>query len=414
MDRELNQNEKRGDTVKVMFRILLIILALAAAYWGLQKVLAKKGERKDFHIVEVEHGNIRSTLTAIGLVIPYSERVINSPIATEIAEVYKSNGENVSQGELILKLDQEYTAIEYERLQDELALRKNSIAKLKLQFDKDLLDIDYQDQIKGLQLSELKAQLADQKRLHEIGGATLEELESANLQLKIAEIEKKVLENELGFRRKVNDTDKNQLQLEYDIQAKRLKELKGKLSETKVTASSDGVVTWINEDIGRTVTQGEPLVRIANLNKFKVEGTTSDRNNDKLQIGQVVEVRIGKQRLKGEVTRILPEIINNNIKFQVALENNAHEVLRPNLKTEILIITDKKENVLKAKRGSGLKGTKEQYFFKIQGDHAEKTRVTKGLVSSEYFEIISGVKKGDRLIVSETEEFDHMDSFILE
>ena len=56
-------------------------------------------------------------------------------------------------------------SLEYERLQDELSLRKNNIDKLKLQYDKDLRYLDFQDQIKALQLSELKAKLGDQKRL---------------------------------------------------------------------------------------------------------------------------------------------------------------------------------------------------------------------------------------------------------
>jgi len=411
MDRELTEKERSRSSFIIFRNSILLLLLLAGAFYLFRKVLIKKGVSKDFHIVQVEEGNIKSTLSAVGLVVPYSERVINAPIATEIEAVYKSNGEEVTAGEVILSLDQEYTALEYERLQDELSLRKNNIEKLKLQFDKDLLDIDYQDQIKALQLEEMNAQLSDQKRLNEIGGATMEEVEAASLQLKIAKIEKKILENDLHYKRSVNQTDKNTLQLEFDIQSKRLKELRSKLSETKVTAPQAGVVTWINEDIGRTVSQGEALVKIANLNKFKIEGTTSDRNSKKLQIGLAVEVRIGKDRLAGQVTRILPEIINNNIKFHIALDNDAHQALRPNLKTEILIITDEKENVLKAKRGTGLKGTTTQNLYKIIGGQATKTKITKGLVSSEYFEIISGAQKGDKLIVSETEEFDHMDKF---
>lgn len=411
MDREISKGEQSKNSIRRLLPAVLIIGAIAVAYYLLRNTLQKKGKSSDFHIVQVERGDIKSTLSASGIIIASSERVINSPVVTEIEDVLLSTGSSVNKGDLILKLDQEYTSLEYERLADELSLRKNNIDKLKLEFDKDLRDLDYRDQIKALQLSELKAQLGDQERLLKIGGATGEEVEAAKLQLNIAEIEKKVLENELAFKREVNQTDKNNLQLEYDIQQKRLRELGRKLKETQVKAPSEGVITWINEDIGKTVAVGEPLVRIANLNRFEVEATTSDRNSKSLQIGLPVEVRINKERLNGVITRVLPEIVNNTVKFYVSLESADHKSLRPNLRTELYIITDEKQNVLRAKRGNGLIGNTSQFVYKVVGNEAIKTRIDKGLISSDYFEITNGVEAGDRIIVSKVEDYDHMDKF---
>lgn len=414
MDKQISQSEQKKNRLKGYTPWILGLLVLVAAYYGMRKVFTKKADSKDFHIVQVEKGDIQQTLSAAGIVVAASERVINAPVSTEIEEVLISTGTSVKNGDLILKLDQEYTQLEYDRLNDELSLRRNNIDKLKLQYDKDLRDIDYQDQIKALQLSELKAQLSDQERLLSIGGATAEDVEAANLKLSIAKIEKKVLENELSFKRSVNATDKNNLQLEYNIQVKRLRELKRKLNETQVRSPQNGVITWINEDIGKTVAEGEPLVKIANLNRYKVEATTSDRNSEKLQIGLPVEVRIGKERLTGKVDRILPEIVNNTVRFFIVLDEDDHEALRPSLRTEIYIIQNEKKSVLRAKRGTGLKGTKTQFLYKVKGNQATKVRVTKGLVSSEYFEITAGLNAGDKVIVSETEDFDHMDTFIIE
>jgi len=411
MDREISQSEQSKGKFKKYVPYFLLLGALGVAYFGFRKLITKTGKAGEFHIVAVERGDIKETLSASGLVVAASERVINAPVTTEIEKVLLQTGAAVKPGDLILKLDQEYTSLEYEKLQDELSLRRNSIDKLKLEFDKNLRDLDYEDQIKALQLSELEAQLTDQQRLLQVGGATAEEAEAAELQLKIARIEKKKLENELQYRRSVNDTEKNNLQLEYNIQAKRLKELKRKLTETQVKSPDNGVITWINEDIGKTVTVGEPLVKIANLNRFKIEATTSDRNSEELQVGLPVEIRIGQDRLQGEVTRILPEIVNNTVRFYVTIANDAHSSLRPNLRTELYIITSEKKNILRAKRGNALKGTKSQYFYKVKDNEATKVRITKGLVSSQYFEIESGLSAGDKIIVSDVKDYEHMNSF---
>ncbi len=411
MDREISSSEQSRNKIKRFVPAIIVVAFFVLAYYFLSDKLRKTGKSSDFHIVNVERGNIRSTLTASGLVIAASERVINAPVSTEIKEVLLSTGAEVKKGDLILQLDKEFTALEYESLNDELSLRKNNIDKLKLQYDKDLRDLDYQDQIKALQLSELKALLSDQERLLKIGGATEEEVEAAKLQLSIAQIEKKVLENELQFKRQVNETDKRNLQLEYDIQQKSLKQLGRKLNETQVKSTGDGVITWINEDIGKTVNQGEPLVRIANLTRFEIEAITSDRNSKELQIGMPVEVRINKEKMMGTITRILPEIINNTVKFYVGLEEDNHKILRPSLRTEVYVIKDQKENVIRAKRGNALKGNTNQYIYKVENNTATRVRITKGLISSDYFEIKEGLKEGDKIIISETEDFDHMEQF---
>ena len=413
MDRQIASNEQSKGTLKLILKGVAIIAVVVLLIWGFRKLIQKKGSSDDFHVVKVERGNILNTLSASGLVIASSERVINAPVSTEISEVLRSTGAEVMPGDIILKLDQEYTKLEYDKLNDELSLRSNSIDKLKLEFDKNLRELDLQDQIKALQLSELKAQVGYVERLFGIGGATQEEVEAAKLKLSISKLEKNILENELAYRRSVNVTEKKNLQLEFDIQAKRLKELAKKLRETQVTAPQKGVITWINEDIGKTVSEGEPLVKIANLNRYKIEATTSDRNGGSLQLGQSVKIRIGKVILIGVVDRILPEIINNTVKFYIALDDDDNEALRPSLRTEVQVITDEKADVLRCKRGNALKGTTSQYFFKVDGDQAKKVRVTKGLVSSDYFEVVSGLEVGDQVIISETEDFEHMDQFTI-
>ncbi len=413
MDRQISKKEQSSKKIAGFIPYLIALALLCIGYIFAKNYFSKKADPSDLHIVSVERGTVLSTLSASGTVVSSSERVINAPITTEIEEVLMTSGKEVNKGDLILKLNKEYTAIEYEQLQDELSLRSNNIDKLKLQYDKDLRDLDFQDQIKALQLNQLLAELNDQKRLLAIGGATKEEVETAELQLSIAKIEKKILENELQFKRQVNSTDKNQLQLEFNIQKKKLNQLGGKLNQTQVRSPSQGVITWINEDIGKTVNEGEALVKIANLNKFEIEARTSDRNSKKLEVGLPVEVRINKEKLKGSISRILPEIINNTVKFYVTLDEQNHKSLRPNLRTEINIITDKKENVLRAKRGGALKGTQTQYIYQVENNTAKKVKIQKGLISSDYFEITAGLNEGDKIIISETEDFEHMESFLI-
>lgn len=411
MDRQISKKEQTKTRKKQLGRGIIIFLLICISLYALRNYLKKEVSQGELHIVKVERGDIQNTLLASGKVVAAFERQINAPVSTEIESVLLSNGATVKRGELILELDQEYTRLEYEKLFDALELKKNNISKLKLAFDKDLLDLQYRDEIKSLELEKQEAQLVDQRRLEQIGGSTAEEVERLSLQLKVGKIEKKILENELLYKRNVNVSEKRNLELEYQIQHKSLKELKRKLEETNVKAPISGVITWINEDLGKTVDKGEALVRIADLNKFRVEARCSDRYAEKINIGQEVQVKIGKRKLKGKVDRILPEVVNNTITFLVVLENSDDSGLRPNLQTEVFLVTDTKRDIIKVKKGAVFVGATRQDVFVVRDGIAYKTPIEKGLSNSKYIEIKSGLKPGDHVIISKIDEFDHLDQF---
>jgi HlyD family secretion protein len=411
MDRPISKSEQNKGNWKKYLLPVLILAGLIGAFYGLRGLLKKKVDFSALYIVQVERGDMQNTLTASGTIVPMYERQINAPVATEIAEVYLRSGTEVKKGDLILKLDQEYTRLEYEKLDDALELKKNNIDKLKLQYDKDLIELDYRDQIKALELSKQEAQVSDQKKLHEVGGATAEEVEQAELALKVGRLEKKILENELAYKKSVNVSEKRNLELEYQIQRKSLQELRRKLTETKVVANQAGVITWINEDIGRTVNQGEPLVRIADLSQFRVEARCSDRYTQKILVGQSVLVKIDKQVLTGKVERIQPEVLNNTIRFLVTLDEQDDTRLRANMQTEVFIVTDQQKDVLKLKKGSAILGANDQDVFVVKNGMAYRTPITKGLSNSTHVEIVSGLELGDQVIISDTKEFKHLDQF---
>ena len=411
MDKQISTGDRRRERYTTYIKYVIIALAIAAGLWVLRGLLTKKVDKDKLHIVRVERGDIQNTLTATGIVVPSSEREINAPVSTEIKTVIKNNGDVVKPGDLILELDQEFTQLSYDQLYDELQLRRNNIDKLKLEYDKNLRDLDYRAQIKSLQVDEITAQVKDQKRLNEVGGATEEEVEQAELQLKVANLEKSMLQNELNYQKSVNVNEKRGLELEYTIQEKRLAELQRKLRETKVRAPQAGVITFVNEDLGRKVQEGETLVRIANLEKFRIEASSSDRNSEKIQLGMPVRVRINRDNLEGTISNILPAVENNTIRFNVELLDPNADVLRPNIRAEVFLITDSKNDVLRVKNGPAFRGASSQYIYVIEGEMAVKRRISKGLQSSDWVEITGNLSEGENIIISSMDDFDHLDEF---
>jgi len=414
MDREISTIDQNKSRLGQWFKYLLILVAIGVAFFLLRNFLKTEIKKEDFRFATISVGDIENKITATGLVLPSFEQQINAPVATEIKEIILTSGAEVNAGDLILKLDEEYVRLEYEALQDQLELRKNNITKLNLEYDKNVKDLDYQDQIKALQLSSLKANLADLKKLKNIGGATQEEVEQGELNLQIANLEKKQLENELNFRRASLNSDKRNLELEVTIQEKSMRELGRKLKETSVKAPRAGVVTWINQNIGQKVNEGEPLARIANLENFRVEASCSDRYSNIVKVGLSVDVRINKTNLKGIITSILPAVENNTIEFVVQLEQTNHKELRPNMQVDVFIISGKKEKVLRAQNGPAFTGAKLQGLYVVRGEQAIRKEVRIGLTNMSYVELLTNeLQKGDQIIVSDMKDYDHLETIEL-
>lgn len=409
MDRTIDQSAINNRRFRRYGKWALILLAAAAAaYFGLRLLRpAADGDKLRFAVVE--RGEVTNTINASALVLPAFEEQVNAPVATTIKEVILEAGKEVKAGDLLVRLDRDYVGLQLDGRRDQLAMKENSIGLLNLEYDRDLKELGYNAEIQQLELAAAETRLADARRLLKIGGATEEEVEAADLAVRIKRLENAKLENQLSYSRNSLAGRKRQLQLEVGVEEKEVRQLSRKLRETEVRAPRAGVVTWVNENIGQQVAEGAPLARIANLGRYKIEATCSDRYAGQLAVGLPVELRIANARLSGTVTDILPEVKDNTVKFRVDLADAGNELLRPNLRAELNVITSRQEDVLRVKNGPAFRGGKRQSLFVERGGEAVRTSVGIGQRNGDYVEITSGLAPGDRIIISDTEEYEQLE-----
>lgn len=239
-------------------------------------------------------------------------------------------------------------------------------------------------------------------------------MEAAQLDLRISQIQKEKLENELAFRKKVLDKDKRELELDLHIQQKSMQQLQQKLSKTNILSPLDGVVTWVNENIGKQVQEGEAVAKVADLNSFRIEGVCSDRYSRDINVGQTVKININNTFKEGTISSILPAVENNTVAFRVDLNEPDAAVWRPNMKVELYLITKQAQDILKIKKGPGNSGGPVQQIFVLRGDEAIKESVEFGISDIDFIEIKStSIQAGDRFIISDMKEYKYLDAITL-
>jgi HlyD family secretion protein len=223
MDKEISKDLVKRKQYKRWTTVALLAGGLGIAVYFLNNTLQSSIKANKIRIATTEMGDVENTLTATGEVIPAFEQIITTPIKASVKQVYFTVGAKIQKGQPIVELDKSLTMIELEKLKDQLALKQNSIEKLKMDLNKKIFDSDINDKVKQLNINRLKAELEDTKRLQKVGGRTQEDVTKAENALKIAELEKSQLENELIYNKKSVGANLKDYTLQASIEEKTCK-----------------------------------------------------------------------------------------------------------------------------------------------------------------------------------------------
>eukprot|EP01118_Nematostelium_gracile_P011213 TRINITY_DN3949_c0_g2_i1.p1 TRINITY_DN3949_c0_g2~~TRINITY_DN3949_c0_g2_i1.p1 ORF type:complete len:417 (+),score=74.64 TRINITY_DN3949_c0_g2_i1:115-1365(+) len=401
MDRSIEVEVSATKKRRRLIIIIGILLALLLTVWVVRSLLKPSLRSSDILVSTVELGAVENTISASGEVLPEFEEILASPIQASIQEVLLDPGKKVVKGQSILRLDKSATQSEYERLQFQMESKSNEISKLRLTLEKSFYDIKSNNNIKELRISNLKDNVSAAQRLLKAGGGTREDVEKASLDLKVAQLEKQQLENEIRSKQQTMKIEIREAEIALAIQQNDLQALKRKLDRAEVVASRDGVVTWVNKNIGASINEGEALVRIANLSSFKVAGSMSDNMLDQIYNAMPAIVRVGESHLRGSIANISPAINNNIVSFELRLDQKDAKVLRPNQKVDVFLVTQTRPKVMRVSNGPAFNGAGRQDIFVLKDGVAERRTVETGLSNFDYIEIKSGLKPGDAVITTD-------------
>ncbi|WP_020597982.1 efflux RND transporter periplasmic adaptor subunit [Spirosoma panaciterrae] len=415
MDRELAPEVVTRSRNKSLLIGVVVVVLLAVALTWTRNALKTSIEAEKIRVATADTGPVENTLDATGEVIPAFEQVITSPIRASIRRVLLTPGTSVKPGQPILDLDKSLTEIELEKIKDQLELKRNAIDQLRMKLNKSLYDAEVNDQIKQLNISKLKAELDGVRRLQKVGGNTTEDVTRSENALRVAELEKKQLENDLNYNRQSMGASLRETTIQAQIEEKNVRELQHKLKQADIIADRPGVLTWVNENIGSAVNEGEMLAKLADLASFRVEGSCADVYADRVKVGLPVIVKINETSLRGQITQVKPAVKNGVVQFVIQLEDNRNNSLRPNMKADVFIVTDRTANAVRVANGPAFKGKRKQFVYVLpKGSQvAHRKEVTIGLSNFNFVEIKQGIQPGEQIILTDLSEYEHLEEITI-
>lgn len=196
--------------------------------------------------------------------------------------------------------------------------------------------------------------------------------------------------------------------------------VKRNLDRTQVKSPVTGVIlkryVW-NE---KSMSPGEPLLDIGNLNAMEVTADILSEEAVSIQPEDRVEIfgeSIGNDLIEGKVRLVEPEAFTQlsslgveeqrvAVKISLSKESLKHlkqsgKNLGLNYRVRVRIITETKKNVSVIPRTSLFLGTNDRWqVYQIVDGQAKLTTVKVGLMNNHQAEIISGLRHGDSVIVA--------------
>ncbi|KAA9340553.1 efflux RND transporter periplasmic adaptor subunit [Adhaeribacter soli] len=398
-----------GSTVLAVFLIYTVLFADHTSS------LNVKNDR--LTIGQVTSGNFQEFIAIDGNVEPLKTIYLDMVEGGRVEKLYTDDGRKINAGDTILKISNSTLQIDFlnreTQLFDLMNERQNSEITMK------------QDQIKALNaLAEIDytlKQVEDKYRRNK-------ELYAEKV---IAKAEYEQSEDEYKYLKRRKELAERSLKQDAELMQKRLRQLdqsinrmqaniniaRSTLSNLYITAPISGQLSTLKAEVGESKTAGENIGQIDDLNGFKVKANIDEHYISKVYPGLKAEFDFNGQTYPVTVAKVFPEVQNGQ--FQVDMEfpeGKSPEGIRRGQTLQLRLHLSGGDKALLIPRGGFYQSTGGAWAFVVDksGKFAEKRTIRLGRQNPQYYEVLEGLKQGDKVVVSSYDGYGDIQKLNLE
>ncbi|RYY96092.1 MAG: efflux RND transporter periplasmic adaptor subunit [Chitinophagaceae bacterium] len=410
MDRKI---EKKTWTKKRLLAIagvvaLLCLITASIALGGSGSKLNVQSER--ISISEVRGGAFQEFIPVNGVIMPLTTIYLDAVEGGRVEEKLVEDGAVVRKGQPILRLSN--TDLELS-----LVNQQTSVYNLITQMQIARNAAQQNTTTKLNQMTDVESTLKEAKRIYELN-KTLYEQKAIGLQeLKQSEnnyhyqLEKrKLTEQILGQDKTSNAQQVAQAQTSFKGAATALDVMKRKVGDLIVRAPVDGQLTSLEAEIGQSKNKGERLGQIDVLNGYKVRVDIDEHYLPRVFNGLKGEATLAGKTYTLAISKIYTQVANNRFQVDMRFEGTVPEGIRRGQTLQIRLALSDETQALLLPKGGFYQQTGGNWVFRLSpdGSTAYKVDVQLGRQNPDYYEVLSGLRPGDKVITSSYETYTNM------
>jgi HlyD family secretion protein len=411
MDIQRSSKSKLKKRIRTVFLILIGLAAIVGITYGLTKLkpAAPTLDRSTAVIEAVKRGQMLRQVRGNGTLVPQLTRWVPAPADGRVEKIMVQPGVQVSSGTVIFELSNpqmEQQAIDAD-FQTKAAQADEENLKVHLESE----SLTQQSAIASInaEYSQAKLQLDTDEVLGKQGLVP-------EILLKVSRVRVQDLANRLKVEQERLAISSKSTKAQINAQEARVQQLsalaklkKDQVGALNVRAGTNGVLQQVSVQIGQQVTPGFNMARVADPASLKAELKIAETQIKDVRVGQPVEVDTRNGIIQARVSRIDPAAREGTFTVDAELTGPLPGSARPDLSVDGTIELERLDNVLYLGRPAFGQPQQTVGMFRLNpdGQTADRTPVKLGRSSVSTIEIVSGLREGDQVVLSDTTTLDN-------
>ncbi|MEO6327892.1 MAG: efflux RND transporter periplasmic adaptor subunit [Ginsengibacter sp.] len=415
MDRVIAKKKWSKKRILTIAAITGIVLLIGASYYFTSGKSRLNVDTERITISEIKKGPFKEFIPVNGIVLPVTTIYLDAIEGGRVEEKFVEDGAVMKKGQPILRLsntDLELSLVNQETSVFNLltqmqisrnAAQQNTVGKLT----------QFTDADNALKEAERIYKL--DKRLYEqkaIGSQEYKQAENNyNYQLQKKLLADKVLKQDSSSTR----LEVNQARQSYERTQNALQVMRKKVGDLIVRAPVDGQLTSLDAERGQSKNKGERLGQIDVLSGFKVRVDIDEHYISRIFNDLVGDFTMADKTYKLKIKKVFTQVTNGRFQVDMEFVNEVPSGIRRGQTLQIgLALSDETQAVLVPK-GGFFQQTGGNWIFKVteNGNTAYKVDIQLGRQNPDYYEVLSGLKPGDKVVTSSYENYGNMQELVL-
>lgn len=342
----------------------------------------------------VQRISIQRQVDLAGSLISPDQAKVSSEVAGVVRRVLVELGQEVSAGQVVVKLDPRELDLALQRARSQLRQTEAQLGIDGIKFKEPPPD----EQISSVRMAaanrdDALAQLRRAQRLKSQNLLSQADLDTAETKVKVTEA---------NYQAALEAVQSLKATLQERRHAVELAEKK--LNDTDIRSSVAGQVSERFVQQGEYIRENTPVVTIVQMNPLKVKTAIQERHAGTVRVGLPVEFSVESapgQKFQGRVANVSPSVDQATRTFSVEiLVDNRDRRLKPGFFAKGVIFTHRDDNVMAIPEGaiSTLAGVSNVYI--IENGKARQQMVSLGTRVGNLYELISGLNGNETLASS--------------
>ncbi|HKC68229.1 MAG TPA: efflux RND transporter periplasmic adaptor subunit [Bacteroidia bacterium] len=415
MDRVIPKKKWTTKKIISISVIAIIVLLIACSFYFTSGKSKLNVNTERITISEVTKGSFKEFIPVNGIVLPITTIYLDAIEGGRVEEKYVEDGTMMKKGDPILKLtntDLELSLANQETSVFNLltqmqisrnAARQNTIMKLNQRTDVDNM------------LKEAERVYTMDKKLFEQGVIAAQEYKQSENAYNYA-LQKKKLTEEILKQDSISiEQESNQSKESYKRTEEALKIMRKKVEDLIVRAPIDGQLTSMDIEIGQNKNKGERLGQIDVLSGFKARVDIDEHYISRIYNGLVGEFTFADKDYKLTIYKVYTQVSNGKFQVDMKFDGEVPKGIRRGQTLQIRLALSDETQALLVPKGGFYQQTGGNWIFKVNedGSVAYKTDIQLGRQNPEYYEVLGGLKAGDKVITSGYENYENSQELVL-